>query len=186
MCDVAHSHVWHNLSVHSFVTYNSYIYMCVTWLECVRVACQIHVPLDHLFVALLIDTCVTWRIRACDVGHSYVWRDLCVHSQVIWLIYTDLWYDSYTLTCSWYDSYTLTCSLVIWLIYTDTDLWLVCAFAGDMTHIQIMESHYTHMMESHHMIWLIYIRVTWHDSYMCVPWHDMTHICVCRDIRVTW
>jgi len=89
MCDVTHSHVWHDI----FTCVAWLIHMGLTWLICIRNACDVtcsHVRHDFSHVWHDLFTCVS-------ITHSYqscTWRDLftCVtwlYTCVTWCIQMD-------------------------------------------------------------------------------------------------
>jgi len=97
-CDMTCSHLWHDTSTRD-------LFKCVIWLI------HTYAPLraeDVLFkYSYYLFVCVTWRIRMCDMTHSYVWRDsfICV----TWLIHMCDMTHSYV----WHDSFTCM-TLIVW------------------------------------------------------------------------
>ena len=101
MCDMTHSHVWHDSCVtcltymcdmtHSHVWYDSFT--CVTWLIHMYGMTHSHIWHDSF-------SCVTCLIHMCDMAHSQVWHDSFTY--VAWLIlmcdrpYSHVWHGSFT------------------------------------------------------------------------------------------
>jgi len=173
MCDMTHSHVWHDSST------------CVTWLIRVCMYCllmqvrnrragvneQRHVDgannaqthSSRTRSTLLAGSYYLCRsvIDMCDMTHSCAWLDALVC--VTWLIHM----------CDMTHSY-------VWLDSSQSN-----SLHSPCLLLLLMQVSVLHMINVTHSY-------VWHDSFVCVTWlfHkcDMTHSYVCHDsfICVTW
>ena len=117
--------------------------------------------------------CVTWRIRTCDVTHSYV-----CHS-VSDIIHMNEWYHTY----EWVISH-IRMSLIT----------LMNELADRTTVIHIRDITHPWLWHDSSMIatWLIHTRDTpysyvWHDAFTCVRTTEkLIHICDTTGLTYTW
>jgi len=129
MCDMIHSHVWHDLSIHDQCTCDVFTRdmthreqfldtcaaPCVTWL--------IHMSHDSY-------SCVTWLIHMCDMTYGYTTYAHVTYSWVTWLM-KNKFYDSYRTSsryvcsamCTWHDQ--LKCALFVRDVTLSCVMWLI-------------------------------------------------------------
>jgi len=156
MCDMTHSHVWHDTCVshrelsviYSYVWCDpsvvSHLFICVMWWD------------THVWH--LIESCQSF-IHMCDVTHSHVWRASC--TCVTWDIHTCDWSYLYMICLTfmlesrhslnsrrdvphshvWHASFTRVTCLMHMCDMRHSHVWLIL-FIYDMRDMHVSESSF--------------------------------------------